>query len=179
MATIFERKLKNGIVKRWITSGNFKGGKIERSCLMCGKLFYVFPCVIKVGKGNYCSQKCVRKAIPNAKGKHWKMPEGFGERVKVRMSGEKNPNYKHGLSRIISKRYWDAQFKNWRKRVFERDNYTCQICKKKGCYITAHHIKSWLKFPELRFDVNNGKTLCEVCHSLTDNYKGRARVNCN
>ena len=48
-----------------------------------------------------------------------------------------------------------------------------EICRKVGVYLTAHHIKSWKNYPELRFDINNGITLCEDCHKLTDNYKGK------
>lgn len=58
-------------------------------------------------------------------------------------------------------------------KVFERDNFTCQFCEVRGVYLTVHHIKSWANFPELRFVVDNGITLCEECHKLTDNYKGR------
>lgn len=58
-----------------------------------------------------------------------------------------------------SKRYTE-----WRKNVFKRDNYTCQHCKKIGGNLEAHHIKSWAKYMNLRFDVDNGITLCKSCH---------------
>lgn len=63
----------------------------------------------------------------------------------------------------------------WKLKVKERDNYACQHCfikqneiVKTGNnvtdYLNAHHIKSWKEFPELRFDVANGITLCWPCH---------------
>jgi 5-methylcytosine-specific restriction endonuclease McrA len=57
-----------------------------------------------------------------------------------------------------------SEYRKWRKAVFERNNYTCQGCGKRGCYLQAHHIKSWAKFPKLRYLIINGVSLCKVCH---------------
>lgn len=56
------------------------------------------------------------------------------------------------------------EYSSWRSKVFERDNFTCQICKKVGGTLNAHHIKPFKDYPLLRFDVDNGITLCESCH---------------
>ncbi len=58
----------------------------------------------------------------------------------------------------------------WRVSVFERDDYTCQICKQKGGRLNADHIKPFAYFHKLRLSLENGRTLCESCHRKTDTY---------
>ena len=55
------------------------------------------------------------------------------------------------------------QYIEWRKSVFERDNFICQMCKTRGGELIADHIKMWALYPELRYDINNGQTLCKEC----------------
>lgn len=55
--------------------------------------------------------------------------------------------------------------RKWREAVFSRDSHTCKSCSdNKGGNLNAHHILPWSKFPEVRFDVDNGITLCKPCH---------------
>ena len=81
--------------------------------------------------------------------------------------------YKDGKIHITSGKFpWERkssdrntkEYSEWRESVYKRDKYTCQICKKVGGNLNAHHIKEYAKFPELRFEIDNGITLCEECH---------------
>jgi hypothetical protein len=71
--------------------------------------------------------------------------------------------------------YKDPLYKEWRKKIYKRDNFTCQW---PGCTsnikLNAHHIYKWADFPGLRFHPNNGITLCRYHHdgikNLEDSY---------
>ena len=57
-----------------------------------------------------------------------------------------------------------GEYQEWRTAVFKRDGYTCQKCGQKGGELNAHHIKPFAEYKNLRFDVDNGITLCKKCH---------------
>jgi endogenous inhibitor of DNA gyrase (YacG/DUF329 family) len=84
--------------------------------------------------------------------------------------GTGNPNYKDGITSILQRLKGSAAYRQWRKIIFERDNYTCQFCSKRGGDIQADHIKPVSVFPEAIFDISNGRTLCVDCHSTTDSW---------
>ena len=76
-------------------------------------------------------------------------------------------------------------YKEWREAVFERDNYTCQFCGKRGgIELAPDHIKPFYlildenkittqeqakKCKEL-WEISNGRTLCHPCHKTTDTF---------
>ena len=49
-------------------------------------------------------------------------------------------------------------------KVFKRDGYTCQICGQEGGDLQVDHIQSWADYPELRFEMDNCRTVCMSCH---------------
>lgn len=75
----------------------------------------------------------------------------------------------------------------WRKAVFERDDYTCQGCQKRGGTLNADHIKQFaliLKENGVKtledavscgelWQMSNGRTLCDNCHRKTDTFARR------
>jgi len=85
-------------------------------------------------------------------------------------AGEKNVNWKGGITPINEKIRKTNEYRIWRIAVFERDNYTCQTCGQVGGKLHADHIKPFSLFPELRFAIDNGRTLCIECHKQTDTY---------
>lgn len=70
-----------------------------------------------------------------------------------------------------------VEYKEWRRKVFERDNYTCQECGKKGGLLHPHHIKAKSLVPDLIYDVSNSVTLCRECHKKTKSYGLNVKQN--
>lgn len=79
-------------------------------------------------------------------------------------SGEKSHNWKGGRTPKIKRLKTSQQYKEWRKSVFKRDNNTCQECGAKNFFINAHHIIPVSEDESKIFDLDNGQTLCIVCH---------------
>ncbi len=93
--------------------------------------------------------------------------------------GEKNNNWKGGVSPKHKLIRMSMEYKLWREAVLKRDNYTCIWCgrsrgwskkEKKQVKIQADHIKPFAYYPELRFAIDNGRTLCLDCHKTTNTY---------
>jgi hypothetical protein len=151
----------------------------NKTCPVCGKEFYLPPCRLETGR-KFCSRKCgyigrgqsntgrthfKKGMIPwnkNLKGIHLSPESEFKK-------GEKSWNAGMGMSPEIKRLRGSDRYKNWRKVVYERDGYKCVLCGKKGD-INADHIKPFSLYPELRFDINNGRTLCKDCHKKTETY---------
>ena len=59
----------------------------------------------------------------------------------------------------------DPLQKQWRKEVKNRDSWKCVILDE-NCNgrLEAHHILPWSQYPELRYDIKNGITLCHYHH---------------
>jgi len=151
--------------------------RINVSCLCCGKSYFVIPSRVPITK--YCSRICDVMSTIGPTG-YWlgkKRPDLKFSRSALTMfksenvSGPKNNHWRGGISEINrEKRRIDMQtpeYKSWRLAVYKRDNYACQKCGKKGGVIHADHIKPYASFPELRLNLDNGRTLCVICHRKT------------
>lgn len=92
------------------------------------------------------------------------------------MMGEKNPAWKGGITSVNVLIRTSSEYKLWREAVFERDNWTYVWCKVRGGKLNADHIKPFAFFPELRFAIDNGRTLCVPCHKTTDTFASKSRI---
>lgn len=85
-----------------------------------------------------------------------------------RRSGVNSHNYNPSLSakeRTMNRSQLNGNYiSQWRKKVFERDNFTCQVCYQRGNDLNAHHLYSYHSHPDERFNVKNGVTLCVHHH---------------
>jgi len=89
------------------------------------------------------------------------------------LRGEKHPNWKGGINLENERLRHSLQWNIWRNEIYKRDHYTCRLCNK-HCQkkeIIAHHIMLFSQYPELRFSVDNGITLCRSCHIKIHKHK--------
>ena len=153
-------KFIKGGEKGWFKKGRIserKGTGKKTNCLICKKEISFGS---KNVKRKFCSRKCYAK---NMTGK---------ERIFNVCKGENHPNWKGGISKLKRYRHFeDKQIKKWRLNIFTRDNFTCQNCGERGCLLNAHHLKSWANYPELRYKIDNGVSLCKDCHKLIHKLK--------
>lgn len=101
-----------------------------------------------------------------------RMPDSRKKKISEALRGKKNPNWQGGITPINESIRKSAQYKLWRRAVYERDGYRCVFCGVIGTGNNLHadHIKPFALFPELRFAIDNGRTLCVDCHKKTDTY---------
>ncbi len=113
---------------------------VETSCLYCKKEFRTVKSKMK----KFCNRQCF--SLGNRGENNWKW---FADRSLLVKKQERG----------------DSAYKEWRKSVRDRDGWECKMsngdCLGK---VVAHHILPWAKFPELRYEVNNGITLCSFHH---------------
>jgi|ERR1700734_441147 len=134
----------------------------------------------KSSRGRKHSVKTIRKMELSRKGRP---NPSTSQRLKG-MSGEKNYNWKGGITTIAAQIRASEKYKEWRTHVFTRDNFTCQICGIRGQNLNADHIEAFsillrkhgitnvqtaLICTDL-WDIANGRTLCLECHKKTPTF---------
>lgn len=72
-------------------------------------------------------------------------------------------NWKGGVYETIAKIRNCPDYRHWKKSILKRDNYTCQLCGSIK-FIHVHHIMEFSKYPNDRFNIDNGIALCRTCH---------------
>lgn len=84
----------------------------------------------------------------------------------ARKAGSGNPNWRGGITPEDSVLRTSNEYEEWRTAVFERDGFACQRCgDRRGGNLQAHHVLAWVHYPDRRFEVANGVTLCSGCHT--------------
>ena len=177
---------------------NGKALKQEYKCLKCGNIF-VSDKGYNGREPKYCSKECYSKSLIKPreiktcqyckKEFQSKYTSGLkkycslicasksrGDKmrgVKNGRCGELAGGWKGGVTKEHDLIRRGLEYKRWRTSVFERDNYTCVNCGVRGGKLQADHIKPFSIYKELRFDINNGRTLCFKCHKETDTYGGK------
>jgi len=111
-----------------------------------------------------------RVTTEETRGKISKSHKGLKHSVKSKMKmsknrkGDKNPNWKGGLTPEYLRVRHSIETRLWRESVFARDNWTCQKTGIRGGKLHPHHIKNFAQYPELRFAIDNGITLSGESH---------------
>lgn len=136
-----------------------------KNCINCNKEFKSKRRGKTGQNAKFCSISCITSFTWRGRRHTLETKKKISETRKKKkiMVGIKNPNWKGG---ITSQNKLDrVRFTHeMRDMIFERDNYTCQLCGIRGVDLQVDHIQSWAEYIELRFSMDNCRTLCAKCH---------------
>jgi len=131
-------------------------------------------------KGRKRSEEFKRKISELKKGNKYCLGRKHSIETRIKMSnsarkGKKSNLWKGGTTSTNKTIRMSGEYKLWREAVFERDDYTCIWCgarngNGKTVVLNADHIKPFYAYPELRFAIDNGRTLCRPCHKTTNTW---------
>ena len=136
--------------------------RVEMICVACGKKKMMLPCQARDQK--YCSPSCMFRSSVY-RNKHKKKVSHF-------KSGREHWNWQGGITSENKRVRASTAMKEWRKKILERDAYKCVVCGSTDD-LEVDHIKPFALFAEERLNLNNGRTVCNPCHTLTETYAGR------
>ena len=147
-----------------ILKASFKMKKVTpiiKNCPICGLTFEWTKKSPKIR----CSKECDTT---------WRKGKTFSKKTQFK-KGHQPKNYKGGVTQKNRLIRTSVEMKDWRLKIFNRDGFKCQSCGQVGGELECHHIKGFADYPDLRFDINNGITLCVSCHIKVDKYRARRR----
>jgi len=110
------------------------------------------------------------------RGKHLPYPV-WNKGLKGYRARALNNKWKGGITPLNHKLRTSSDYKAWRRKVFEHDDYRCFGCGAKNgetghrVKLEAHHKYSFAEYPRIRFQVENGLTLCANCHAIEDKHR--------
>lgn len=151
--------------------------KISKICKYCSGVYEVYP--YRESETKYCSLRCAYKnnqdkitEARNAVRKGKPLPESTRRKQSIALkkfvASGRHHLWKGGIAHLNdTERHTHMatfEYRNWRKLVFERDKYICQICGKTNTELNAHHIMGYAEHEQTRLDIANGITLCKKCH---------------
>lgn len=93
-----------------------------------------------------------------------RLSEEQKEKIGDSQRGEKHWHWKGGVTGAIYSLRKTKEYRHWRNAVLSRDGYKCRKCGATKRRLDAHHIFPFTDYPDKRFDVGNGVTLCVRCH---------------
>lgn len=160
---------ESNIYEEFTMSHKIRTERVEVFCCVCGRLFDVKPAILAAGQGKYCSRECMqdgkrnpRTVICHTCGMEFETTAYMLKHGMANKCKSCHSLWKKAKRRV--KRYC-LGYAEWRRRVYGRDEYTCQHCGSMDRNnLNAHHIIPFSCDESLRTEISNGITLCVKCH---------------
>lgn len=169
------------VFRHYLCSDGVNRKEFKVTCKTCGKEQWVRLGPARALKYTECSTCYRKRPVPTERKQRigetlrkkyktdpvWKAKVHAARNV---ASGPNHWNWKGGVTPLNQRGRTSEDASSWKQAVLHRDNYCCRICKT-TFNLEVHHINSWASFPEERFILQNGISLCELHHKLYHQYE--------